>query len=206
MGRPRKTTSRTFLDVALRIVDAEGLDALTLRRLGTEIGVSSTALYTYFVDRQDLIEKLAGSILGDVISTVDIDPDSPPRRRLVDLAVAVRAGLAKHPRALPAFVEIGRQVPDTDTAIAGVIATLVEAGIADDDIPIVYRAYESFIFGTTVFDLGGAPIHHEIRRQRYRQFEHPSFRPLSRSKRAVAESNDEAFRRGIEHLLAGFGV
>lgn len=206
MGRPRKTTSRTFLDVALRIVDAEGLDALTLRRLGTEIGVSSTALYTYFTDRQDLIEKLTGRILGDVISTLDIDAGAPPRRRLVELAVAMRVGLAKHPRALPAFVELGRQVPDTDNAIAGIIATLVEAGIADDDIPIVYRAYESFVFGTTVFDLGGAPAHHEIRRQRYRSFVHPSFRPLGRSKRAVAESNDAAFRRGIENLLAGFGV
>ena len=57
-----------------------------------------------------------------------------------------------------------------------------------------------------VFDLGGAPAHHEIRRQRYRSFVHPSFRPLGRSKRAVAESNDAAFRRGIENLLAGFGV
>ena len=58
-------THSDFLDAAMRIVDAEGLDALTFRRLGEEIGVSYTAVYTYFESRQDLVEELAGPALAD---------------------------------------------------------------------------------------------------------------------------------------------
>ena len=55
MVRPREHTREEFVDAAIRIVDAEGLEALTLRRLGSEVGVSFTALYTYFSTREDLI-------------------------------------------------------------------------------------------------------------------------------------------------------
>jgi len=69
MGRPRTLTHSEFLEVALRIVDSEGLEALTFRRLGEEVGVSYTAVYTYFDSRQELLEELAGQLVGDALST-----------------------------------------------------------------------------------------------------------------------------------------
>lgn len=99
-----------------------------------------------------------------------------------------------------------RQVPGAGDAVALVIDTLREAGIGDDDLPVVYRAYESHILGLTLIDVGGAPAHLEIRRRRYKEFPSPAFTPLARSTKAVAANNEEAFRRGVDGLLAGFGV
>jgi AcrR family transcriptional regulator len=205
MGRPRKTTEEHFLAVALRIVDAEGLEALTLRRLGSDVGVASTALYTYFENRQDLIDKLVGSVLADVYATVQ-PLEGSPRERLVTLAVNARQRLTRHPRLLPALLTMARQVPGAEDAITRVIDTFREAGIGDDDLPVVYRAYESYLLGVTILDVGGAPAHLDIRRRRYKDFPSPAFAPLARSTKAVAANNEEAFRRGVDGLLAGFGV
>lgn len=198
-------THRDFLDAAMRIVDAEGLDALTFRRLGEEVGVSYTAVYTYFESRQDLVEELAGRMIAQVLASVDTS-DATPRGQIISLAMAVRAGMAEHPRALPAFLVSTREFPGAGDAVAAVIAMLEEAGLSGDELSLAYRALESYVFGMTVFDFGAAPEHLDVRKKRYRMLKHPAFESLGRSKQAVADHNDAAFRRGLENLLAGFGI
>jgi TetR/AcrR family tetracycline transcriptional repressor len=205
MGRPRKTTEKHFLDAALAILDAEGLEALTLRRLGNEVGVAATALYTYFENLSDLVEHLAGRVLADALDAA-IWEGATPRDRLVAVGVAARAGIARHPRLLPVFVNLTRQAPGVSDAFGRTLATLREAGVGENDLPHVYQAFESFVLGATIFDFGGAPAHLDIRRKRYSAFEIPAFRAAARTKGTMRDSNDEAFRRGLEALLVGLGV
>jgi TetR/AcrR family transcriptional regulator, tetracycline repressor protein len=198
-------THSDFLAAAMRIVDSEGLDALTFRRLGEEVGVSYTAVYTYFESRQDLVEELAGSLFGEVLASADVSNPSP-RERIVSMAMAVRAGMAKHPRALPAFLMSTRLTPEAELASAAVISSLEEAGLTGEKLALAYRTLESYVFGMTVFDLGAAPEHLDVRKKRYAAMQHPAFEALGRSKKAVGEHNDTAFRLGFENLLDGFGV
>ena len=58
MARPQGHTAEEFVDAAIAIVDAEGLEALTFRRLGAEMGVSYTTVYTYFETREQLVAAL----------------------------------------------------------------------------------------------------------------------------------------------------
>jgi AcrR family transcriptional regulator len=205
MGRPRKITEERFLDVALRIVDSEGLDALTLRRLGHEIGVAAAALYTYFENLPDLVERLAGRVLADALDAA-VREGPTPRDRLVALGVAARAGIARHPRLLPVFLNLTRQAPGVAEAFTRTLATLREAGVTEDDLPHVYQAFESFIFGATIYDFGGAPAHLDIRRSRYNTFAIPAFSAAARTKGTMREANDEAFRRGLDAMLIVLGV
>jgi AcrR family transcriptional regulator len=205
MGRPRTLTHDEFLEEALRIVDAEGLDALTFRRLGEEVGVSYTAVYTYFDSRQDLLEELAGRLVANALAGADIS-DASPRRRLLAIAAAIRSGFSKHPRALPVFLASTREPPGTDTAVAAVIGALEEGGLSGEQLALAYRIFESYVGGATVFDFGAAPEHLSVRRRRYAQMKHPAFKDLSRSQRAVGEHNDDAFLRGLEIILEGFGI
>ena len=205
MGRPRTLTHGEFLEVALRIVDAEGLEALTFRRLGDEIGVSYTAVYTYFEGRQQLLEELAGQLVEDSLSRADLSGETP-RQRILAMAAAVRSGFAKHPRALPVFLASTQEPPGTGVAVAAVIAALEEGGLSGEKLAKAYRIFESYVFGMTVFDFGAAPEHIEVRRRRYSKMKHPAFEKLGRSKKAVGEHNDEAFLEGLELLLDGFGL
>lgn len=50
---------RALLDEALAMIRAEGVDAVTLREIGTRVGVSRTALYRHFADKSALLEAVA---------------------------------------------------------------------------------------------------------------------------------------------------
>ncbi len=62
IGRPRSGESRLsaddILDAALAQVDADGAEALTMRRLASRLGVDAMALYTYFPNKRALIAAL----------------------------------------------------------------------------------------------------------------------------------------------------
>lgn len=80
--RNRLARHRTYLQAALHVVFAEGLDALTMQRLAREVGASVGSVYTYFPSKgalvaevqREAIERLATSALvlgGDVDRTTD---------------------------------------------------------------------------------------------------------------------------------------
>lgn len=60
------------VDRALRLADAEGVDALTIRRLAQELGVTPMALYWHFRNKDELITGLSDRIWSEIRS--DIDP------------------------------------------------------------------------------------------------------------------------------------
>src|SRR5580704_7435789 len=49
----------SVLDLALRIIDREGLDALSVRRIGEELGVNSASLYHHFQNKHDIVVSAA---------------------------------------------------------------------------------------------------------------------------------------------------
>lgn len=68
MGRPRRKRAgryhhgdlrRALIDQALRTIDKQGVEGLTLRAVGEALGVSRTALYRHFSDKQSLIAAVA---------------------------------------------------------------------------------------------------------------------------------------------------
>lgn len=63
--RPPLTRSRIVL-AALRLIDAQGLPALTMRALATELGVSPMALYNHVADKDELLDLTLDLILGEV--------------------------------------------------------------------------------------------------------------------------------------------
>jgi hypothetical protein len=96
--------------------------------------------------------------------------------------------------------------PGAGVAAETVITALEEGGLSGEKLALAYRTCESYVFGMTVFDFGAAPEHLDVRRRRYSQMQHPAFQMLGRSKKAVGEHNDEAFLKGLELLLDGFGI
>ncbi len=62
-------------DRALALADSEGVDALTIRRLATELGVTPMALYWHFRSKEELIAGLAERIWGEI--RTDVDRSSP---------------------------------------------------------------------------------------------------------------------------------
>ncbi|MFZ2997028.1 TetR/AcrR family transcriptional regulator [Sphingobium sp.] len=62
MAYPSKIDSQAIMNAALALLEREGEDALTLRRLGNEVGVTANALYRYFSSRDVLIAAAADAV------------------------------------------------------------------------------------------------------------------------------------------------
>src|SRR5271165_6898127 len=72
--RPR-LSKRTVTERALELADAEGLDALTIRKLAKDLGVTPMALYWHFRSKDDLLEGMAEQVWGEI--DVHVDPSVP---------------------------------------------------------------------------------------------------------------------------------
>lgn len=105
---PKPAYSRPQIaDAAVRIADAEGLQAATMRRIAAEIGAGAMSLYRYVPSRDDLIELMTDRLMGEI--DVEGLPSGDWRADLARYANGLRAMWLRHPwiatvhRSLPSF-------------------------------------------------------------------------------------------------------
>lgn len=205
MARPRTHSHDRFIDVAIRIVDAEGLGALTLRRLGAEVGVSYTAVCTYFESRDHLIAALIDRLSSEIISGIEPVGESI-HEQVVALAVSSRRALSRHPRPVSAYVSSTAPTPKGNAATLAIVALAEQAGLSGSDLVRAYRIVESYVFGATIFDFEAAPDHLAIRARRYVDSGHPDVQAVAGGEEAIGVHNDEAFCNGPDVLLTALGI
>ncbi|MGH9049246.1 MAG: TetR/AcrR family transcriptional regulator [Acidimicrobiia bacterium] len=134
-GRRRAPLSRaTIVDAALAILDADGVDALTIRRLGHELGTGSASLYWHIAGKDELCELVYDRIMGEIEL-----PDPDPSRwedQLKDLARQAYRAMLSHNDAVR--LSIGRPPagPNTLRIVEWMLALMRGAGIPDE--PTVY--------------------------------------------------------------------
>ena len=93
-GRPPAHTRDQVVAAAIRLADAEGLAAVTMRRIATEIGAGAMSLYTYVPDKDHLLDLMVDRV-GEEFAPVEITGDW--RADLVAIAAAQRALMLTHP-------------------------------------------------------------------------------------------------------------
>ncbi|MEV0714302.1 TetR/AcrR family transcriptional regulator, partial [Asanoa sp. NPDC050611] len=105
---PKPAYSRAQItEAAIRIADAEGLEAATMRRIATEIGAGAMSLYRYVPSRDNLVELMADQVTGEI--DVTGMPSGDWRADLTRYADGLRAMWRGHPwiatvqRSLPSF-------------------------------------------------------------------------------------------------------
>lgn len=102
-NRPSRGLSRDrILGAALALVDRDGLDHLTMRRLAGDLDVEAMSLYRHVDDKDDLLSGLGDVIWAEIATDAPPDPDWS--RWLRALAEAIRAAVHRHPHAVPVLV------------------------------------------------------------------------------------------------------
>ncbi|MEU4098884.1 TetR/AcrR family transcriptional regulator C-terminal domain-containing protein [Streptomyces sp. NPDC026673] len=102
MARPRKPllSRERIVATALALVDGEGLQAVSTRRLAAELGVSGPSLYNHFTTKDEILDAVADAVVGEVdVSMFDDGRDW--RDALVSWARSYRGALAAHPNIVP---------------------------------------------------------------------------------------------------------
>lgn len=104
-GRPPAHTREQVLDAAIRVADAEGLAAVSIRRVATEIGAGAMSLYTYVPDKDRLVDLMVDRV-GGMVPPIEVTGDW--HADLLALATAQRDSMRAHPW-LPAALP-GRRI------------------------------------------------------------------------------------------------
>ena len=96
MATKERLRRDTVTERALALSDAEGIDAVTIRRLATELGVTPMALYWHFQDKERLLDGVAELVLSQIALPPD-DESRPWDERLREVLDQLLAVLAAHP-------------------------------------------------------------------------------------------------------------
>ena len=100
--RPR-LSKRAVTERALKLADADGLDALTIRKLAQDLGVTPMALYWHFRSKEDLLEGVAEQVWGEI--DVNVDTMAPWWAQLQGLLESLVSVLRVHPSAPQLLLE-----------------------------------------------------------------------------------------------------
>lgn len=156
----RPLTRERVLATATGIADAEGLPALTMRRLGAELGVEAMSLYHHLPGKEGLLEGLVEAVMAEVASEVErLDVGDDWRARLRGRCLAARQVMLRHPWA-PGLIASRRTIPPSlYPHFEGVLATLVEGGFSYRLAHRALHALGSMVLGFTqeLFGAAGDP-------------------------------------------------
>jgi AcrR family transcriptional regulator len=85
---------------AVKLADAEGLDAVSMRRIAADLGAGAMSLYRYVSTKDDLLDLMLDAVMGETLA--EIDEDATPasgdlRHDLLEIGHGLRAQVHRHP-------------------------------------------------------------------------------------------------------------
>ena len=162
MSAPQETDSKkrlnreAVLEKALELVDSEGLEALSMRRLGQALDRDPMGLYRYAANRADLLDGITELVLNE-LAIFPKDPDWQAQLRRI--AHDLRLLALRHPNVVPLLVTrplstpLGLRPLGTLRPLEQILGLLIEAGFEPNNALHVYRAYYGFLYGHILNEL-----------------------------------------------------
>jgi len=153
--RPRADglSTERIIAAALVLVDTEGLEALTVRRLADHLATGSASLYRHVASRDELLVLLVDHVIGEVRYPPD---DVRGRAKVEVLSTELRRVLMDHANLVPALTASPLLGPNSMRGTEAGLTGLIEAGFEPAVAVPAYLALVDFVLGTVFFDTSSA--------------------------------------------------
>ncbi len=207
MARPRKPLLSTDLivETARALVDAEGLAALSTRRLAAELGVSGPSLYNHFRTKDLILEAVADSVSVLVDLSMFERGEGGERARdwrtaLHDWAVSYRAALRDHPNIVPVLARGPGRRPASLRLADAVYGGMVDAGWPPAQATSIGALMRYFIMGSALGSFAGGFVDDE---SAYDPADNPPLGQAHLLAEQQEKIDERAFETGLTALLDG---
>lgn len=200
-------TRTVILRAGIEFIDRHGAGDLTMRRLGSTLGVEAMALYHYFSGKDELLDGIVDQVIDDLDSDPQILASGADgwRAYLTRLAHGVRRMALTHPRMFPLIATRPSAAPWVRPPLRSVrwlenfLSSLVEFGFDAPSAASAYRSYTSFLLGHLLLEVAGAgdddPAHPD-------SLDPAEFPTVVRLKDDLSDDPGDAdFDAGLENLL-----
>ena len=151
-------TRERIVDAALSVVDADGPKALSMRRLGAELGVDPMAIYYHVPNKDALLDAIVEAVMAQIDLSAD-DPTSPAEDRILCAARIYRDAMLAHVNALPIVLSRGPSTPVAMRPVELLIGILRDAGLPPSQAMAGMNAIAATVRGTVAMamDDGAGP-------------------------------------------------
>jgi len=189
---------------ALAVLDREGFDSLSMRRVAQELGVGTMTLYGYFRDKSELLDAVMDAAVGE----------RPPaavggggwREQLEALVLTARDNLLRHPGLVQIRVRQPVLRPEALRFAEAGMRILGEAGFEPAEAARAFRLLFTYTFGFAAFSPPDAAGEHRAAARVAIASLPPEHYPAltaAAEEAAAAMGGEEAFRYGLETVLDG---
>jgi AcrR family transcriptional regulator len=142
----RGLTPEKIIEAATRICDEESIEALTIRRLASDLGVGAMTLYGYFRNKEEILDGIADHILGQL----ELPPaeETSPAVVVRSLSWAFLRMMRQHPSIVRLFTtRVTTSMDSMRRAFDSVIGRLRAVGFTDMDAVRAYGLIVQYTLG-----------------------------------------------------------
>ncbi|GAA2658209.1 TetR/AcrR family transcriptional regulator [Paractinoplanes durhamensis] len=198
MARPKQAllTRERIVAAAGTLVDAEGLEALSVRRLAAELGVQGPSLYNHFPTKADIVDAVADAVVEQV--DLSVFGEKPWPEALRSWAQDYHGVLTEHPNIVPVLAQGPGRRPAGLAMAEAVFGALVDAGWPPARATHIGALMRYLVTGSA---LGSFALGFDIDPDLYDRYPHLHNAPrLAAHHQAVDEG---AFNLGLDLLING---
>ena len=151
MAEPRTRLSRELvLRAAITLADRDGIESLSMRKLGQEVGVEAMSLYNHVRNKEDMLNGMVDVVFSEIdLPFSEVDWSLAMRQR----AISARQALLRHPWAIGLMESRAQPGPATLRHHDSVLRNLRDAGFTIEMAAHAYSVLDSYIYGFTLNEL-----------------------------------------------------
>lgn len=157
-GRRVGLTRERVIEAAITLIDRDGLEAFTLRRLATEVGVETMSLYNHIANRDDLLDGIVEHVYAEVIRPRGGRKAATWQDQMRKGAQRFRQVMIAHPH-VSVLVLTRRVLTDSPlAAMRGGLKPLLDAGLPADQAIQAVRSFTAYLVGTILREVGAIEV------------------------------------------------
>lgn len=199
--RPKRLSRERIVTAALVLVEREGLDSLSMRKLGQELGREAMSLYHFFPSKQHLIDALVDHAIG----SIEFAPEQlPAMERLKRVMYAYREVAHRHAN-LYSVIAVHRLNTRTGVQFIERVLAIFRDLLGDDERAArSFRAVGYYLMGACLDETLGYAKGPSAAQAVDGEFIARECPQLARSARYFQQKEwDKTFELGLEQMLAG---
>jgi AcrR family transcriptional regulator len=149
-----RLTRERVIGAAIRLMDAEGLEAVSMRRVAREVGVEAMSLYHHVRDKDDLLDGVCAQVMHEFRLP---DEDRPWVEVARDGAREWRRVLKAHPNVMTLWADRQRPLDDVQALMPMEFALRVihRTGVDDREAVRIFNVLGGYIMGVVIMETGG---------------------------------------------------
>ncbi|WP_353828773.1 TetR/AcrR family transcriptional regulator [Agromyces sp. SYSU T0242] len=156
-GPRRSLTHAEILDVAFDLLEEKGPDAVSVRGVAGALGLTPTALYTYYANKGALLHGMVEQVFGRMApGRADVADPEAARDRIVALAGSLRSALAERPGLVALLLQVPLDGPHARRFDEEVLAAFTGAGLELRAAGRAAHAVRVHVLGAVAFDAAEA--------------------------------------------------